>query len=265
MSRYLGPEFDHFLRDILPGLGLDWRRHRRRSVRRRVAERLRSLRLKSFKEYQALLDRDPAERDRLAALMGVTISRFFREADVFDFLAARVWPTWRGRSRVVMFSAGCAGGEEPYTLAMLWLENRPAGPRPVILSMDIDAESLYRARRGVYPEGSLREVRPKMKERYFSPAGREWLLKDEVRDMVSLYRGDFRVLGPPPGLDLALCRNLAFTYFGPEARLEATLALARSLRPGGWLVIGAKEKIERPDLFEAVYPCVFQVKSISRP
>lgn len=265
MSRSWGLEFDRFLKEVLPGLGLDWRRHRRRGVRRRVAERMRALGLRSLGEYQDLLARDLREKDRLKTLLGVTISRFFRDAHVFDYLADKVWPAWEGRKRVVFFSAGCAGGEEPYSLAIHWQEKGPPGVRAVILALDIDEDSLTRAREGFYTSASLKEVPEEVKARWFRPEGRGRRLIDDIKAMVCFYRGDLRLLGPPPGLDLALCRNLAYTYFSPQARHETTSALARALKPGGRLVVGAKEKIEPNGFFEAIYPCVYRVIKESRP
>jgi len=221
---------------------------------------MRTLGIKSLAEYQARLARDPKEKNCFLTLLGVTISRFFREAHVFDYLAAEVWPAWTGRKRVVMFSAGCAGGEEPYTLAIMWREHGPAGVRPVILAADLDLEVLRRARRGVYPPTSLKEVPSEIKALYFHPEDRNWRVIEAIKKDVHLYRADLRCSGFPPELDLVLCRNLAYTYFTPEVQEETTKAIARSLSAGGLLVVGAKEKPKPERMFEQVYPCVHRLK-----
>lgn len=258
VTRHSGPEFDRFLRDALPGLGLDWRRHRRRGPRRRVAERMKALGLRALDQYRLFLENDPEEKNRLRALLGVTISRFLREAAVFENLALEVWPAWAGRDRAVMFSAGCAGGEEPFSLAMMWRERGPAGVRPVILAMDIDRPSLERAGQGVYAASQLREMPESWRTRYFTHRGPGWHISPAIRAMVHFYRADLRDMGPPQGLDLAMCRNMAYTYFTRPARLEVTRALARSLKPGAWLVVGAKERLETMGLFEMVRPCIYR-------
>jgi len=260
VNRYLGSEFDSFLKNVLPDLGLNWRRHRRRGVRRRVSERMKTLGIRSMAEYQACLARDPKEKNRFLTLLGVTISRFFREAHVFDYLAAEIWPAWSGRKRVVMFSAGCAGGEEPYTLAILWREHGPAGVRPVILAADLDPEALPRARRGVYPPSSLREVPAAIKARYFHPQNGQWSLDEDVKKMVHFYRADLRHSGFPEELDLVLCRNLAYTYFALQAQEETGRAMAKALAAAGLLVVGAKERPKPEMMFEQVYPCVYRLK-----
>jgi len=260
VNRYLGSEFDSFLKNVLPDLGLDWRRHRRRGVRRRVAERMRTLGIRSLDVYQARLAGDQAEKDRFLALMGVTISRFFREARVFEYLAAEVWPVWTGRDKVAMFSAGCAGGEESYTLAIMWREHGPTGVRPVILAADIDLEVLLRARRGVYSSASLKEVPAELKTKYFRAEDGRWRLDESIQKMVHFYRADLRRSGFPPELDLVLCRNLAYTYFTHQAQEETTRAIARVLAAGGFLVVGAKEKPKPEDIFDQVYPCVYRLR-----
>jgi len=208
-------------------------------------------------EYRAFLSGDAREIRYLAQLMGVTISRFFRDADVYEHLR-QIWPGWSARQRVLMFSAGCAGGEEPYSLAILWHAWGPPGVKAVILALDIDSASLARAKAGLYPPGSLREVAPTIRRRYFRPQGRFWRLDDEIMNMVDFYRGDLQEIGPPLHLDLVMCRNMAYTYFSNAARMWTTKALARALNPGGWLVVGAKERIHCEEAFKAVYPCIYQ-------
>jgi chemotaxis protein methyltransferase CheR len=211
-------------------------------------------------DYRQYLSSNPLEKDRLAARLGVTISRFFRDAEVFDYIHTEIWPEWRRQKKAVMFSAGCAGGEEPYTLAMLWRHYGPPGVQAFIPAMDIGAESLKRARRGVYSGGSLREVPDEFLGRYFYPVGRELSLKAEIRNMVQFYRGDIRRLGPPPGLDLALCRNQAYTYFNADTQTRLTQTFSRALNSRGWLIVGAKEKPWPPDDFEKIYHCIYRKK-----
>lgn len=246
-------------------MGLDWRRHRRRGVRRKVAERLRALGVGSLTAYLETLKNDPREQDRFAALLGVTISRFFRDAHVFHYLAEHVWPKWSGRHKVFMSSCGCAGGEEPYSLAVFWREKGPPDVRPVMLAMERDAQSLDRAMKGLYPPSSLKEVPPDVRDRHFRAESTNWRIRPEIREMVHFYRADLRRLGPPEGMDLILCRNLAFTYFTRPVREETARALAAALRPGGYLVVGATETVETVEWFEAVYPCIYRLKDESRP
>jgi chemotaxis protein methyltransferase CheR len=142
-----------------------------------------------------------------------------------------------------VWSAGCASGEEPYTLAIMWqleLAPRFPGVELRILASDADEEMLARARRGCYSAGSLREVPERWRAMAFD--GRE-CLSDQFKADVTFARHDVRS-PPPDGLfDLVLCRNLAFTYFDEDLQLRIAASLAGALRPGGALVLGAHEKL----------------------
>ena len=86
-----------------------------------------------------------------------------------------------------------------------------------------------------------------------------------IKAMVGFYRADFRVLGPPLDLDLIMCRNMAYTYFGPDDRRQATITLAGALRPGGVLVVGLKENPDLSDCFDRIYPCVYRKTTNGKP
>jgi chemotaxis protein methyltransferase CheR len=223
-----------------------------------VAERLHLLHLRSLDEYRHTLTESHSERERFRTLLGVTITRFYRDPDMWEFLKQEVLPGLAGLPRAVMFSAGCAGGEEPYTLAMLWREYGPENTRPVILAMDIDETVLCRARAGEYCGGGLRLLPQNFLDTYFTNQGGLFQLDQVIRSMVRFYLGDLTVIGPPRGIHLAFCRNLAYTYFGPEERNRITQAFSRAIRPGGWLVIGAKEKPDLTEWFEVKHPCVYR-------
>jgi chemotaxis protein methyltransferase CheR len=257
LSRYLGPEFDRFIRATLPDLGLDWRRHRRRCVRRKVAGRVRELGLRSLGEYQDLIEADPSELDRFLGLLGVTVSRFFRDRHVFDYMAESVWPAWRGRDRVRMASIGSACGEEPYSLAMLWLTAGPAGPEPIVWAFDFDPACLDRAAAGLYGSGSLKEVPAAVRDRFFTPEPTGWRISPDVRDMVRFQRADVREI-QPPRLDLIFCRNLVYTYFDDNQRRRMTDVFLRALTPDGRLVVGAKERPWPDGRLEMEHPCVYR-------
>ena len=239
-------------------MGLDWRRHRRRQIRRRVAERLRRLHLRSLDEYRFVLAENPSEAERFRTLLGVTITRFYRDPAMWEFLRQEVLPSLAGLSKAIIFSAGCAGGEEPYTMAMLWREFGPENTRPVFLAMDIDETVLWRARSGTYQDGSLRLLPDYFRHTYFTIQDGSYQLDPVVRSMVQFYLGDLTVLGPPRGIHLAFCRNLAYTYFGREERGRITEIFSRAIRPGGWLVIGATEKPNLTDWFEVKHPCIYR-------
>jgi chemotaxis protein methyltransferase CheR len=172
----------------------------------------------------------------------VTISRFARDRAVFDALAREVLPALErdaragGRERLRAWSAGCASGEEAYTLALLW-------PRLDVLATDVHAPVLTRARRARYPSSSLRELTAAERERGFVACGSEHAVRAEVAARVTVARHDLRDAAPPGPFDLVLCRNAAFTYLDADAQRAVVRRVAGALRPGGALVVGLHETL----------------------
>ena len=242
--------FHEFLKSACPPLDLEWRKYRRREARHRVEARMAELGLADYAAYLARLRQDKDEAAGLAVRMRVGVSRFYREAERWELLHQRVLPELLragAEDRPLRFwSAGCCGGEEPYSLALVWLaffRERHPGREVEILASDIDAVSLERARHGIYGHGSIREVPKDILHEYFDREGEQWRLQERVRAMVRFGRRDL-VRDPLPGnLDLVCCRYLVFTYYRGERRLAAARRLWQSLRPGGALMIARKEEL----------------------
>lgn len=253
--------FDDFLRAAAPPLDLAWRKYRRRAARHRVQERLRELDLPDYAAYLKRLRTDPMEASQLADRMRITVTRFFREREQWQTLAETVLPQIVGPlispDPLRAWSAGCAGGEEPYTLALLWrtvIEPRYPGRRLRILATDIDAESLARARAAAYRAASLREVPASIREEYFRQKGEIWRLTPEVAATVELREHNLMQEPPPGTFDLVCCRYLAFTYYRGERRREAARRLRQALRPGGVLMLGRREKLGEGATFFRPWP-----------
>lgn len=236
----------------LPRLGLRWPGFRkvRRQVCRRIDRRLGELGLASGAAYRGYLEAHPEEWPQLDALCRVTISRFFRERAVFEALGERVLPELAAdaapRGVLRAWSAGCASGEEPYTLAAIWEHAvRPAFPGVElrILATDVDGAVLRRARAAVYGESSLRGVPLEWRRRAFTRRGERYRVRPRLRELVTSAAHDVRDPPPDGPFGLALCRNLAFTYFDEARQREVAEHLARALRPGGALVVGAHESL----------------------
>jgi chemotaxis protein methyltransferase CheR len=252
-------EFDRFLRQVCPGLDLEWRKYRRKGARKRVVGRIRKLGLAGYDEYREYLLEHPEEAEGLAGLMLVTVSRFFRDRECWqDLIHVLADSVKAGGSKTIRaLSAGSCGGEEPYSLAIAWkalLEPEFANRTLEIVAIDLDEPSLARAREGLYAERTLREMDPRLREEWFEPAKGMLRLCPEIREMVAFRRADLMrdELGGP--YDLVLCRYLFFTYYSGQRRRRAAERLWESLCPGGLLMIGAREELGQPELrlFEPV-------------
>lgn len=238
-----------FLQWALPQLGRRWDGYRkvRRQVCRRVWRRVGELGLSSLAEYRSHLERNPDEWPRLDAMTDITISRFYRDRAVYDFLRSEVLPTLvaqareSGHSTVRVWSAGCANGEEPYTLTIIRELALPCDIPLEILATDIKPVVLRRADQARYPRSALRDLPTELREAAFDQDGDELVLLPRFRRGVTLAQHDIRS-GPPAGpFDLVLCRYLAFTYFDEAGQREMVRAPARVMRPGGALVLGNRE------------------------
>ncbi len=238
--------FDEFLRSVCPKFDLNWRKYRRRSARHRVSERMRELGIESWRDYREKLLADEAEGAFFPDLMRVTVTRFFRDRECWEELS-RYLPTVIGADTdtVRVWCAGCCGGEEPYSLAALWLDRfAPRFPNIHfdILATDIDEESLHRALTARYHPASLREVPEGLRDNWFERRGGPYIPLPPIRRMVRFRRHNLLCDPPPEEIDLLLCRYLPFTYYRGR-RLDAAVAiLARALKPGGLLMIGRKEE-----------------------
>jgi chemotaxis protein methyltransferase CheR len=252
--------FDEFLRGVAPLLGLHGRAFRRRGIKRRLERRMAGIGVSGFGEYLRRVTEDQEELDHLTRIFSVTISRFFRDKDVFTRMEASVIPTIlkKGLRELRVWSIGCASGEEAYSLAMLWKEKfQDTWPatRFAVLATDIDEGLLRRAEEGRYKSSSLREVPEDIREHAFKLEQGFFAVSQEVRQSVQFKRHDVLKEDPLPGMDLILCRNLAFTYFSKERQRDVLKKISTGLGEGGYLCIGRTETLPLmyPTLFIPIY------------
>jgi chemotaxis protein methyltransferase CheR len=248
-----------FLQWALPRLGLRWAGFRkvRRQVCRRLRRRLAALGLPDLEAYRTYLDRHLEEWAVLDALTPITISRFYRDRDMWAHLERDVVPALASvGDRVRCWSAGCASGEEAYTLTVMWneaLASRFPGVRMEILATDVEPVMLERARAAAYSASSLEHLPQPWRERGFVRDGDVYLLRHEHRHLVTFARHDVRTAAARGPFDLVLCRNVAFTYLASEHQRSVLDHLAAAVRPGGALVIGLHESLPHPaPQFEAL-------------
>ena len=243
-----------FLQSCLPSLGLRWAGYRkvRGTVCKRIGRRLRELGLADLAAYGRRLDRSPEEAARLDAFCRIPISRFYRDRAVFDALGQPLLAdlaeraAMRGDREVHCWSAGCASGEEVYTLRLLWdlaPPTRHRDRRLTILGTDADEVMLKRAAAACYARGSFKDAPADWPERAFTADDDRLCLRPEFRRDIVFRREDIRERQPDGPFDLVLCRNLAFTYFTGDLQRRTLAAIERRLWPGGLLVLGAHERL----------------------
>jgi len=174
---------------------------------------------------------------RLVERVVVGESSFFRHPEQLEALAGLL-PALEQGGPLLCWSAGCAGGEEPYSLAIALLEAGRGGDR--IIATDLSAEALARARAARYEPWALRRVEGPRRERWFRPADGRLEVVEPVRDLVELRRHNLARDEPPWRFDAVLCRNVLI-YFEPAAAARALERLWGAVRPGGLLLLGPVE------------------------
>jgi chemotaxis methyl-accepting protein methylase len=219
-------------------------------LRRRVSVRMRARGVHQFADYAGLLDRDAAEYDLLLDALTINVTKLFRNPEAFEAIAREVMPVlWDSpRPRLRVWSAGCASGEEPYSLATLFYRHAEMHrgiarlPRVDVLGTDIDRRSLADAEHGVFEESDFSETPPEWRARYFS-AGPPFVVRPEIRRLVRFAHHDLLREAPPrPVNDLIVCRN-AIIYFDRPSQERLFEAFYAALSPGGFLVLGKVETL----------------------
>jgi chemotaxis protein methyltransferase CheR len=241
-----------FLQWCLPRLRLIWPGYRkvRRQVYRRIRQRLQFLELPSLADYRSFLETHPEEWKVLDSSCWISISRFYRDKSVFQFLEQEVLPSLaqtilaRGERILRCWSLGCAAGEEPYSLSLLWklrLQTRFPTLQLAILASDIDDQAIARAQQASYSPSSLKDLPDSWQMEAFDQTDEGFLVKPEYRESVSFLVQDIRKAAPDETFHLILCRYLAFKYFDPPLQSTTLRVLAERLQPGGVLVVGKNE------------------------
>jgi chemotaxis protein methyltransferase CheR len=239
---------------LLPRLGLRWAGFRavRKQVCKRIARRLAELCLSDGREYRSYLENHPEEWAVADSFCTVTISSFNRDSEVFGFLGRVVLPELatgaaaRGESELKAWSAGCASGEEPYTLALVWhflVATRFPRLDLQVVGTDIDPHLLERAKAACYTGGAVKHVPRAWLADAFDEEHGLYRLKAAYKARISFRSHDLRHSPVGGSFHLISCRNVAFTYFGLEQQAAAAWTLCGSLCDGGALVLGRKEKL----------------------
>lgn len=248
------------IRDILfQGHGFDLDGYKDRCIKRRIAARIRNLGYQRIEGYIALLENSGVEQEQLLEALTIHVSQFFRNPTTFSVLEEKILPELlhkhRGEREVRVWSVGCAGGEEPYSIALLFDELCRPNDLTSIMGTDVSADILDKARSGVFESHRLAEVPDPVLAKYFSQEGMRYRLNEQICKKVRFLRHDILQDRPFLRLDLILCRNMLI-YFSRLEQERTLEALANSLAPEGLLVLGRAETMvnESRELFTCVDP-----------
>ena len=250
---------ERILMHVRAQTGHDFDGYKPTNVLRRIARRMHVNRVPDLQSYLGVLRKDPEEARGLIKDLLISVTSFFRDPEAFTALQTEVIPAlFRGKAadeELRVWAAGCATGEEAYSIAMLLLEQAPTSglpPRVQIFASDIDEEALGRAREGCYPEAIRADVSEERLRRFFLREGDYYRVGKELRDLVIFT--EHSLLKDPPfsRLDLLSCRNLLI-YLQRDLQQKVFSLFHYALRPDGFLFLGSAEGAESvQDLFKAV-------------
>jgi len=233
----------------LPRLHLRWSGFRkvRRQVCRRIQKRMQALGFSEPTAYRNFLERHPQEWVVLDRLTPITISSFYRDKAVFDFLGRVVLEELAANeSGLRAWSIGCASGEEPYTLMLARYFGALSVRPDVVLSVvatDVDEAALTRARIACYPASSVKHLPATWLSQAFSQEQNLYCLRPSYRVDIDFKQQDIRTELPEETFHLILCRNLVFTYYDESLQRQTLARMLTRLRDGGALVVGRRESL----------------------
>ena len=219
-------------------------------LKRRIAVRMRARGVHRYADYAALLDGDAIEYDKLLDALTINVTKLWRNPETWSAIERTVAPVLLARTDrpLRVWSAGCASGEEPYSIAMALLGaaammGDPARARRVqVVGTDIDARSLDAARAATFADAAFADMPAGMRERWFEP-GSPARANAALRAIVTVERRDLLEQGPPPGpWHLIVCRNVII-YFDRASQERLFQQFHDALVPGGFLVLGKVETL----------------------
>ncbi len=260
-SQYPDVSLAELVQQLAHERGLDLRGYKQGTLGRRLRKRMSELGLHNYREYRERVQQDPTEVNALLNTLLINVTEFFRDPQAWEVLRTQVLPRLlqdlEPGSSFRAWCAGCASGEEAYSLAILVAEH--FGPRlpevdAKIYGTDVDQEALNISRRGEYPVDKLRRVRAELRDRYFSGNGVMMRINRDVRRMLIFGRSNLISDAPISHCDLVICRNVLI-YFDNEAQRHIFSRLYYALGPHGVLFLGkAESKLIESPLFRPLNP-----------
>lgn len=244
MSKEVG--LRELLQELAEQRGFDFRGYKKTTLERRFRKRMFQLNIGSYADYAQFIRRNPEETNELLNTIVINVTEFFRDPPAWEVLRHDILPRMvkqlKPGASFRAWSAGCASGEEAYSIAILLSEL--LGPRILeydvkIYATDIDEEELTSARRGEYSIEALRKLRPEWREKYFHGKGQMRINRD-VRKLVIFGRSNLAQDAPISHVDLLTCRNVLI-YFDSELQEQILSRLHYALEPGGILFLGKSE------------------------
>ncbi|MCP8616700.1 CheR family methyltransferase [Salirhabdus salicampi] len=241
-------DYDRFINNIYEKSNINLRLYKQTQMFRRLTTLRDKRGYHTFGDYYRAMLQDEELYEEFLNRITINVSDFFRNQRRWEVLKQNVFPRLAKNSqRIKVWSAACAAGEEPYSLAMI-ADHSGILKRTSVLATDLDQAVLARAREGVYTNKSLRELPLPFKEKYFEQLGDRYYVLPKLKKRVTFKRHNLLEDDYEQGFDLIVCRNV-FIYFTDEAKHIIYKQFSKALRSGGVLFVGSTEQIVNPQRY----------------
>ncbi len=245
----LNPDLEKLLEYIKRNRGFDFSGYKRASLTRRIRKRMQSVGVESYSDYLDYLEVHPDEFIELFNTILINVTTFFRDPQAWEYIASGIIPqilaSKQATTAVRVWSAGCASGEETYTIAILLAEAlgiEEYTARVKVFGTDLDVDALNYARQANYNSKELQSVPPKLLDKYFEQVNGRYLVQKELRRSVIFGRHDLVQDAPISKIDLLICRN-AIMYFNTETQAKILARFHFALNNNGFLFLGKAEML----------------------
>jgi two-component system CheB/CheR fusion protein len=229
--------------------GADFSAYKKATLQRRIARRMAVNRIETLADYARRLAGDAAEAEALYQDCLICVTSFFRDPDVFQALSDTLLPVlFEGRPSdrpLRVWVAGCATGEEAYSIAMCLVERAgelPGSPSFQMFATDLSESALKKARAGIYLENIAENVSPERLRRFFSKVEGRYQISKAIREMCVFAHHDLTSDPPFSRMDLISCRNLLI-YLEPRLQERVFASFHYALNPSGCLILGPAEGV----------------------
>ncbi|RWR04703.1 protein-glutamate O-methyltransferase CheR [Siminovitchia fortis] len=242
-------DYDLFIQRIKRQTNIDLHAYKEDQMKRRLTSLKSRKGFRTFDDFYKAMMQDEMLYEEFLNHMTINVTEFFRNPSRWNILEKKIIPELlEDKKRIKCWSAACSTGEEPYSLAMLlssfldWKDIR-------ILATDINQKVIDQAKSGVFNTGTLKNLSPQYREKFFADQGRQHVISEEVRKSVHFKQQN--LLSDPfeQGFDLIICRNVLI-YFTDEAKDYLFHKFSRALNKGGYLFVGGSEQIFQPQRYQ---------------
>ncbi|BDA70632.1 hypothetical protein CAL7716_047980 [Calothrix sp. PCC 7716] len=258
MSEDYNPDFETLLSYLKQNCGCDLTFYKRDSLMRRFQRRMRDLKIDSYTNYLQYLQRHPNEYTTLLDTIFINFSGFFRDRDCWTYLASTIIPqiiaNKQPQEKIRVWSAGCAYGQEAYTLLILLVETLGIEQyleRVQIFATDVDDSALTLARRASYSEEEVVGIPIELLSKYFHKNEQRYVLDPKLRSTIVFGRHNLTINAPMSKIDLLVCRNVLI-YLHVKTQASVLVRFHFALTNKGFLFLGNAESLTNKEIFTPV-------------